>query len=81
MNLREFMSGLQQTELGVVERAVSPDLEMARVIHALTIVAGDSQLLPYLNTYFQVTDEAVPEGRMLEALIALIASGISANKT
>ena len=58
------------------------DLEAtARVIHALTIVAGDSQLLPYLNTYFQVTDGLIPQGRMLEALITLVASGISVGET
>jgi hypothetical protein len=57
------------------------DLEAtARIIHALTIAAGDSQLLPFLNTYFQVTDEAVPEERMLEALISLVMNGISAEK-
>jgi AcrR family transcriptional regulator len=53
------------------------DLEAAsRAIHALTIAAGDSQLLPYLNTYFQVTGEGVTEERALAALIDLIVRGI-----
>ena len=53
------------------------DLEAtARVIHALTIAAGDSQLLPYLNTYFQVTDGNVPPERVTTALLELILNGI-----
>ena len=38
---------------------VRPDLDLeatSRVLHALTIAVGDSQFLPYLNTYFQVYD-------------------------
>ncbi len=53
------------------------DLEATeRIIHALTIAAGDSQLLPHLNTYFQVTDDEVPPERSLEALISLVIEGI-----
>jgi AcrR family transcriptional regulator len=51
-----------------------------RLIHALTIAVGDSQLLPYLNTYFQVVDEEVPPERTLEALIDLIMRGIGAGE-
>lgn len=43
------------------------DLEWAtRFTHALTIAAGDAQLLPHLNAYFQV----VPEGQAGEAATA-----------
>ena len=53
------------------------DLEAAeRIIHALTIAVGDSQLLPYLNTYFQVSDNEVPPERSLEAMVSLIMEGI-----
>jgi AcrR family transcriptional regulator len=58
------------------------DLEATtRVIHALTIVAGDSQLLPYLNNYFQVfnEDESIPPERTLEALVTLVLRGIGAD--
>ena len=50
----------------------------ARIIHALTIAVGDSQLLPYLNTYLQVTDEEKDVGpeRALEALTGLILEGV-----
>ena len=51
-----------------------------RLIHALTIAVGDSQLLPYLNTYFQVVDEDVPPERTLEALVDLIMRGIGAGE-
>lgn len=53
------------------------DLEaVTRLVHALTVVAGDSQLLPYLNTYFQVVSENVRPERMLQALTSLVLSGI-----
>jgi AcrR family transcriptional regulator len=49
----------------------------ARLVHALMIAAGDSQLLPYLNHYFQVIDPSLPPERMLAALLDLILKGIS----
>ena len=55
------------------------DLEAtARLIYALTIVVGDSQLLPYLNAYFQVTGDEVSLERVMAALVALVAHGIEA---
>lgn len=57
------------------------DLEATtRIVHALMIAVGDSQLLPYLNTYLQVNDEDVPPERTLDALIALLLHGIGAKK-
>jgi hypothetical protein len=57
------------------------DLEATvRLVHALTIAVGDSELLPYLNSYLQVTGEDVSPGRMLEALLALILHGIGAEE-
>jgi AcrR family transcriptional regulator len=53
------------------------DLEATtRVVHALTIAVGDSQLLPYLNTYFQVSDKRVSPWRAVDAMIELIMHGI-----
>jgi AcrR family transcriptional regulator len=58
------------------------DLEAAtRLIHALTIAAGDSQLLPYLNTYFQVLAEDVPPERLTAALMDLVFRGIGAARS
>jgi len=57
------------------------DLEATvRVVNALLIAVGDSQLLPYLNVYFQVNDEDIPPERTLEALVALILRGIGLKK-
>ena len=53
------------------------DLEAAtRVIHALSIAVGDSLLLPYLNTYFQVHDDDLPFERTLEAMVDMVIEGI-----
>jgi AcrR family transcriptional regulator len=57
-----------------------PDLDVeaaARVVNVLTIAAGDSQLLPYLNNYFQVTDESMPVERVVNALVDLVMNGIA----
>jgi TetR/AcrR family transcriptional regulator len=57
------------------------DLEAAaRVINALLIAVGDSQLLPYLNAYFQVMDKEMSPERILEATLALILQGIGPEK-
>jgi AcrR family transcriptional regulator len=50
----------------------------ARLINALMIAVGDSQLLPYLNVYFQVIDERLPPERVLQALPDLVLLGIGA---
>ncbi len=75
--LREMVHDIlaQAAERGEIRAEV--DLEMTtRIIHALMVAVGDSQLLPYLNTYFQVADENMPPERTLEALLALILHGI-----
>ncbi|MBN1316748.1 MAG: TetR/AcrR family transcriptional regulator [Anaerolineales bacterium] len=61
---------------------IRPDVDLnvvARLIHALMIVVGDSQLLPYLNTYFKVNDETMPQERILSTLLDLVLNGIGAN--
>ncbi|KAA3656312.1 MAG: TetR/AcrR family transcriptional regulator [Chloroflexi bacterium] len=47
-----------------------------RIIHTLTIAVGDSHLLPYLNTYFQVVDDNISPERHLTALLDFIMQGI-----
>jgi TetR/AcrR family transcriptional regulator len=49
----------------------------ARVVNVLTIAVGDSQLIPYLNNYFQVTDESMPLERVVNALVDLVMNGIA----
>jgi AcrR family transcriptional regulator len=54
------------------------DLEAAsRLVNGLMIVVGDSQLFPYLNTYFQISDEQLPPDRITEALIDFILKGLN----
>lgn len=60
-----------------------PDLDVeasARLVNALMITAGDSQLLPYLNNYFQMTSEDMPFDHLLTALVDFIMSGIEARQ-
>jgi hypothetical protein len=46
------------------------------LVNLLMIAFGDSQLLPYLNNYFQVSGETVTPERVGEALVPLILQGI-----
>ncbi len=58
---------------------IRPDLDLeaaSRVVNALTIAIGDSQLLPYLNRYFQVTDEAVSFEQVVETMVDLLMDGM-----
>jgi AcrR family transcriptional regulator len=75
--LREMVHDIlsQAAQRGEIRADV--DIEAAtRIVHALMIAVGDSQLLPYLNIYLQVNDESIPPERALEALINLILHGI-----
>ena len=58
---------------------IRPDLDldaMSRVVYVLTVAVADSQLLPYLNAYFQVTGDAVSPERAMAAMMELIMKGI-----
>jgi AcrR family transcriptional regulator len=64
---------------GIERGEVRADIDLettARVVNAAMIAIGDSQLLPYLNNYFQVTDRQVSTRRVTDALVALILRGI-----
>jgi AcrR family transcriptional regulator len=59
---------------------IRADLELetvSRVVNAWIIALGDSQLFPYLNTYLQVTDEAIPFERSLEVALELLEVGLN----
>jgi AcrR family transcriptional regulator len=54
---------------------IRPDVDLesaSRLVNGLMIVVGDSQLFPYLNTYFQITDEQVSPEHILETLVPFI---------
>lgn len=77
--MRETMQAILAQAKARGEIRDDVDIEAAaRVMNALMIVIGDSQLLPYLNTYFQVSDEAVSPERLVEALFDLLLHGIGA---
>jgi len=76
--MRKMMHGMlaRAVERGEIREDV--DLEaVTRVINTLLIAVGDSQIMPYLNTYFQVTDDDVPPDRLFEALFDFILRGIA----
>jgi AcrR family transcriptional regulator len=73
----EAMRGIVTRMLaGAAQRGeIDPQTDLepaARLVNGLTILVGDSQMLPYLNTYFQITDEKVSAADMLESLVAFI---------
>lgn len=79
--LREMVRDILTQATARSEVREDADLEATtRIVHALMIAVGDSQLLPYLNTYFQVEDEDLSAERMLEALIAFIVRGIGTDQ-
>lgn len=77
-SMREMVKDMLKAALQRGE--ISPDLDLeatSRVVNALIIAVGDSQLLPHLNGYFQVTDEAVPLDRVVEAMVDMVMNGIT----
>lgn len=73
--VREMLA--RAVERGEVRSDV--DLEAtARAINAAMMAVGDSQLLAYLNNYFQVTDKKISAQRVTKALVSLIMDGIGA---
>jgi hypothetical protein len=70
---------VQAVERGEIRSDVDTEAT-ARAINAALIAIGDSQLLAYLNNYFQVTDRKVSAERTMNALLALIMHGISVER-
>jgi TetR/AcrR family transcriptional regulator len=50
---------------------------VTRLLHAIMIAVGDSQLLPYLNTYYQITGDDVDAARSQAALLDLLLRGLA----
>lgn len=63
-----------------VERGeIRQDVDYAatvRVINSLMIAVGDAMLFPFINDYFQVTDDNMPQERVVEAMVEMILKGI-----
>ena len=78
--LREIIKEMLVNAAARGEIRANIDIEVTtRVIHALTIAVGDSQILPYLNTYLQVSDDEIPPSLTTEAMVDMIMSGIGTN--
>jgi AcrR family transcriptional regulator len=82
--VRPIAAVLRQTVQEILEAAqargeLRPDLDLeatARLINLLTIGLGDSQLLPYLDHYFQVGTPGISFERLLAAMLALVNHGV-----
>jgi TetR/AcrR family transcriptional regulator len=75
--MRETVRDLLKAGVARGELRADLDLEAAaRAVNVLTIGLGDSQMTPYLNTYFQVSDKAVPFERTLDAALDMILRGL-----
>lgn len=83
--VRPVAEAMRKITLAMLEEAVrrgeihpQADLETAsRLVNGLMIVVGDSQMLPYLNIYFQVTDEKVSPEHILDTLVPFILKALS----
>ncbi len=65
---------------GVDRGELRPDIDLeaaSRAVNVLTIAMGDSQLTPYLNTYFQVSDKEVSFERTVDAALDLVLRGLA----
>jgi AcrR family transcriptional regulator len=78
LTIRDML--VQAAERGEIRPEV--DLEaVARAINALFIAVADPVLLPYLNVYFQVTDELMPAEHVFKAALEMLLNGIAVEGT
>ncbi len=76
--MREVIRDLLKTGIERGEIRADIDLEAAsRAVNVLLIGLGDSQLVPNLNTYFQVSDTDVSFERALDAGLDMIMRGLA----
>ncbi len=71
---------VQVTLEGAIARGeVRSDVDLEAtigILNTLIIAVSDSQALPHLDRYFQLTNEDVPIERSLEAMIEMVVSGL-----
>lgn len=76
--MRESVRDLLKAGIDRGELKSDIDLEaVSRAVNVLLIGLGDSQLVPNLNTYFQVSDKDVPFERTLDAGLDMILRGLA----
>jgi AcrR family transcriptional regulator len=79
--LREMMQDLLAAAAQRGELRAGLDVEAAaRVVNTVLIAVEDGVLLPYLNRYYQLTDDGFPIERIRAAALALILNGIWAKE-
>jgi AcrR family transcriptional regulator len=72
---------LDLLKAGVARGELRSDIDIeaaARAVNVLLIGLGDSQLVPNLNSYFQVSDQDVPFERTTETALDMILNGLGA---
>jgi AcrR family transcriptional regulator len=75
--LRQWMEEIFQRAQQRGELQQDVDIEAtARLVNVMLIALGDGILLPYLNTYYQIYDEAMPYERVMAAMSRMLESGI-----
>lgn len=73
----------EMLEAAIQRGEVREDIDLeatTRLIHALTIALGDSQMMPYLNNYLQVSSDDVPIERVINAMVEMVLEGIAPKK-
>jgi len=75
--MRETMQDIlmQAAQRGEIRKDVDFDATV-RVINAMMIAIGDAQLFPYLNDYFQITNNEIDMDRIVDAMVEMVISGI-----
>jgi len=75
--MRATMQAILVAAQGRGELRSDLDIEAAaRVVNAWLIALADSQLLPYLNNYFQVVDDSVSFERAMQAALDVLERGL-----
>ena len=75
--MREMMREILLAAQARGELRPEIDLEAAaRVINSWVIPVADSQFFPYLNLYFQTSDENIPFQRTLDAFLDILEHGM-----
>jgi AcrR family transcriptional regulator len=75
--MRESMAAILSAAQERGELRPGLDIEAAsRVANTWVIALADSHLLPYLNTYFQVTSENVPFERTMEVALDMLVNSL-----
>jgi AcrR family transcriptional regulator len=83
--VRPVAEAMRKITFAMLEEAVKrgeirPEVDVeavSRLVNGLMIVVGDSQMLPYLNTYFQITDEKVTPEHILDTLVSFILKALN----